>query len=251
LVVAMAFPAVVSWQVLTGSPGTLPAGHAVGMSSDRDFYGATQRGLQDEFGTRQLADLHQAAIVGETIDDDQRQFIESRDFFFLSTVDEHGWPTVSYKGGPVGVVRVEDERTIVFPGYDGNGMFLSAGNVESNPRIGLLFIDFERPDRLRLHASATVHLEDPAMEHFPGSQYLIRGTVENLFVNCARYVHPHTRVGASPYVPDADGTQPHPAWKRIDLIQPLLPASDDGRTEEAGGTITIEEYGERLAEGTS
>ena len=221
------------------------------MSGDREFYGAAQRALQDEFGTRGLADVHQMAIVGDAIDDEQKEFIESRDFFFLSTIDEFGWPTVSYKGGPVGVVRVEDERTVVFPGYDGNGMFLTAGNVQANPRIGLLFIDFETPNRLRMHATAEFALDDPTMEAIPGAQYVIRARVDNLFVNCARYVHPHTRVRASEYVPDEGGAQPHPAWKRIDLIQPFLPASDEGRTDEAGGPITMEEYAERLADGTS
>ena len=221
------------------------------MTDHSEFYGAAQRALQDEFDTRQLADVLGASIVTDALDDDQRAYVESRDFFFLSTIDEFGWPTVSYKGGPVGLVRVEDPHTIVFPGYDGNGMFLSAGNVSANPRIGLLFIDFERPTRLRVHASAALHVEDPALDRFPGAQYVIRATIDNVFDNCARYIHPHTRVGPSTYVPDADGVQPYPAWKRIDMIQPFLPGSDAGRADEAGGTITAEEYVQRVADGTS
>ena len=81
----------------------------------REFYGPAQRALQDDFDTRRLADAHQMTIVADGIDDDRRAFIESRDFFFLSTVGADGWPTVSYKGGPTGVVQVEDEQTIVFP----------------------------------------------------------------------------------------------------------------------------------------
>ena len=216
-----------------------------------DFYGPFQRSLQDDFDTRRLADAHRMTIVADGIDDDRRRFIESRDFFFLSTVGGDGWPTVSYKGGPTGVVRVEDEQTIVFPSYDGNGMFLSMGNVEATARIGLLFIDFETPNRLRLHARATVHRDDPAMDRFPGAELIVRAQVENTFVNCARYIHPHRRIETSQYVPDEDGVQPYPAWKRIDLLQDFLPESDDGHAAGAGGEIDVEEYARRLADGTS
>ena len=216
-----------------------------------DFYGPAHRALQDEFDTRRLADAHQMTIIAEAIDDDRKAFIESRDFFFLSTVGSDGWPTVSYKGGPTGVVRVEDARTIVFPSYDGNGMFLSMGNIDATAKIGLLFIDFETPNRLRLHATATVHRDDPALERFPGAELIVRGRVDNTFVNCARYIHPHERVRASDYVPDAEGAQPFPAWKRIDLIQQFLPEHQQGRAAEAGGEIDVEEYARRLADGTS
>lgn len=216
-----------------------------------DFYTDEQRAFQDEFDTRRLADVHRLSIVADGIDDDRKSFIESRDFFFLSTVDADGWPTVSYKGGPIGVVRVEDERTIVFPSYDGNGMFLSMGNIDASAKIGLLFIDFETPNRLRLHATATVNTDDPAMERFPGAELIVRARVDDTFVNCARYIHPHTRVRTSEYVPDGDGAQPYPAWKRIDMIQPFLPATDEGRTGAAGGEIDVDEYARRVAEGTS
>ena len=65
--------------------------------------------------------------------------------FFLATADAEGRPQCSYKGGDPGFVRVLDEHTLAFPNYDGNGMFLSVGNVLVNPHVGLLFIDFERP----------------------------------------------------------------------------------------------------------
>jgi len=216
-----------------------------------EFYGDAQRDLQDAFDTRRIADAHQLSIVADGIDDDRKAFIESRDFFFLSTVGADGWPSVSYKGGPTGVVSVEDEHTVVFPSYDGNGMFLSMGNIEASAKIGLLFIDFETPNRLRLHATATIHADDPAMERFPGAELIVRCRVENTFVNCARYIHPHTRVRTSEYVPDADGAQPFPAWKRIDMIQPFLPESDQGKADSAGGEIDIDEYARRVADGTS
>jgi predicted pyridoxine 5'-phosphate oxidase superfamily flavin-nucleotide-binding protein len=131
------------------------------------FYGDAQRRLQDEFDSRVIADVLEAAIVRPQIDDEARAFIESRSFFFLSTVDADGHPTVSHKGGAAGFVRVTDASTIVFPSYDGNGMFLSMGNIAGDGRIGLLFMDFERPHRLRAHANAVVSRNDPMMHEYP------------------------------------------------------------------------------------
>jgi uncharacterized protein len=216
------------------------------------FYTPNQRDLQRRFETEPLADALQATIVSESIDPDQHKpFIESRDFFFLSTVNANGEPTVSYKGGPVGVVSVVEPRLLVFPSYDGNGMFLSMGNTAATSKIGLLFIDFETPQRLRVQATATVHETDPLMTQFPGAQLLVRAHVDQVFVNCARYIHKHSRVDSSRYVPDQSGSAPLPAWKRIDFVQGVLPPKDLGRAEENGGLITIDEYAAKLAAGES
>lgn len=213
------------------------------------LYGDSHRALQDRFGTRTLADTMEAVIVQTEISDEDRSFIESRDFFYLSTVDHDGWPTVSYKGGPVGVLHVEDERTIVFPNYDGNGMYLSLGNLAVDDRVGLLLIDFETPRRLRIQARATIDDSAERVERFPGAQTSVVLQVEKLFPNCARYIHPHERSATSRYIPDPDGAAPIPSWKRIDLLQPVLPDSD--RQAIGDDTITPEEYAERLANGTS
>lgn len=218
-------------------------------SDDSAMYGSTHRGLQERFDTTQLADTMEAMIVSPTINDDQRQFIEARDYFYLSTVDGDGWPTVSYKGGPQGMLHVEDEQTVVFPSYDGNGMYLSLGNLAADERVGLLLMDFETPQRLRIQARASLDDAPERLALFPGAQTVVVLTVEKVFPNCARYIHPHTRVEASPYVPAEDGSQPIASWKRIDIMQPVLAATD--REAIAGDTITGEEYSERLASGTS
>jgi predicted pyridoxine 5'-phosphate oxidase superfamily flavin-nucleotide-binding protein len=215
------------------------------------IYGVEQRALQERFDTSNLAAAFEATIFNETIDDENRTFIESRDFFFLSTVDGDGWPTVSYKGGPVGLVRVVDERTVEFPSYDGSGMYLSMGNIDASAKIGMLFIDMETPRRLRVQATAQLIDDDETLAHWPGSQLVVRATVAQTFPNCARYIHQHERRATSQYVPDNDGAQPMPAWKRIDMIQPFLPTAQQGLAEDAGGTITGEEYAKRLANGTS
>jgi predicted pyridoxine 5'-phosphate oxidase superfamily flavin-nucleotide-binding protein len=216
-----------------------------------EFYGEAQRKLQDRFDTRRLADRLTAAIVHDTVTEDDKAFIESRDMVFLSTVGADGQPTVSYKGGAAGFVRVLDEHTLAFPSYDGNGMFLSMGNIAGSAKVGLLFIDFQHPHRVRLHGEATVSAEDPLLADYPGADLIVRVRVTDLFVNCPRYIHPHDRRGASRFVPGPDGSAPTPAWKRIDAIQDALPARDADVAAAAGGVISIEDYGRMVQDGTA
>lgn len=215
------------------------------------FYTGAQRAMQARQGHTKLADTVQNAIVWDVVEGPNADFIESRDFFFLATVDSTGRPTVSYKGGPPGVVHVVDPKTLVFPIYDGNGMYLSAANAGETGQVGMLFIDMETPNRVRVQGRATVSHDDPEQARYPGAKMLVRVAVDHCFLNCARYIHRHTRVAASPYVPDGQGHQPHPSWKRIDFVQEALPEADQRRTVEAGGTIDMDGYVERLQEGRS
>jgi predicted pyridoxine 5'-phosphate oxidase superfamily flavin-nucleotide-binding protein len=216
------------------------------------FYTESQKQLQAAFDSRTLADrIEQSIVTDHIVPELHQRFIESRDFFFLSTVNAQGEPTVSHKGGPVGVVTIVDAHTLAFPNYDGNGMFLSMGNIAETGKIGMLFIDFETPNRVRVQATATVSADDPLMARYPGAQLLVRATIDKVFLNCARLIHRHHRVSASPYVPDAKGETPFPAWKRIDLVQDALPSKDRDRAAREGGVITQEEYGCKLAAGES
>ena len=215
-------------------------------------YSKSQRMLQEQFETVGLADrLEQTIFSAEIVPELHGQFIESRDFFFLSTVNEAGEPTVSYKGGGVGIVTVVDAKTMAFPIYDGNGMFLSAGNIVSTAKIGMLFIDFETPNRVRVQATASITTDEALVAKYPGAKLIVRATVDHVFINCARYIHKHVRVENSRYVPDSAGKQPYPSWKRIDFVQDVLPPGDQGRAAEEGGLITIEDYGSKVAAGES
>ena len=61
-----------------------------------------------------------------------------------------------------------DERTLAFPSYDGNGMYLSLGNLLRNPQVGLLFIDFASPKRLRVNGIASIDEDDPLLAAYAG-----------------------------------------------------------------------------------
>jgi predicted pyridoxine 5'-phosphate oxidase superfamily flavin-nucleotide-binding protein len=189
------------------------------------FYHDGSRELQDRFDTRRLADRLEDVKVHDTIDDGDRAFIESMDMLFLATADEHGRPNCSYKGGEPGFVRVLDERTLAFPSYDGNGMFVSAGNLLVNPEVGLLFISFERRRRLRLNGTASVAADDELVPAWPGAQLVVRVRAREVFPNCPRYIHRYTLVERSHYVPRAGAEAPVPEWKRSDWARDVLPRS--------------------------
>ncbi|MGY6275238.1 pyridoxamine 5'-phosphate oxidase family protein [Methylomonas sp. MgM2] len=211
-----------------------------------NFYSEQHRRLQDQHQTRPLADRLEEIIVETQISEQHQAFIESRDFFFLTTVDHRGYPTCSYKGGNPGLVRRIDPQTLCFPTYDGNGMFLSLGNIQHHRKIGMLFIDFDTPHRVRVHGDASIEADDQLLSDYPEAQAIIRVQISELFVNCPRYIHRMQRVEASKYVPQADMETPTPQWKRIDAIQDVLPPCDQGLAEKLGGTITPEQYGDML-----
>jgi uncharacterized protein len=209
-----------------------------------EIYNEQHRTLQQKFDTTRLADRVDKMVVRSQISDDQKAFIETRDMFFLASVDHRGYPTCSYKGGAPGFVRVADSKTIVFPSYNGNGMFLSMGNINTSHKVGMLFIDFETPHRVRVHGVATIAHNDPLLAEFVGAELLVRVAVTEAFINCPRYVHKYQRVQTSKYAPHAGcAAPPAPQWKRIDAIQDALPEREKDLAKQLGGTITFEEYG--------
>lgn len=213
-----------------------------------DFYGPASRRLQSRFETESLADrLEQAIVVPELSEPDQA-FVAERDFFFLSTVSADGFPTVSYKGGGRGLVAVIDPATLAFPSYDGNGMYLSMGNIDETAKIGMLFIDFEQPARLRVEATATLSDRADLLKRWPGAELAVLAEITRAWVNCPRYIHRHQRVADSSYVPDDDGRAPLAPWKRLDGITDSLRASDQALVADAGGPISHQRYAELLAD---
>lgn len=190
------------------------------------------RQLQDRFDTTRLAE-RVGELTHDFVSPHEKSFIENMDMFFLATVDEHGNPNCSYKGGEPGFVRVVDEKTVAFPNYDGNGMYLSMGNVLKTSRIGMLFIDFQRQHRMRLNGDATIDYNDPLMAEYPEAQFIVRVKVREVFPNCPRYIHKMQLVQRSKFVPKSECVTPVPAWKTGGWVDDVLPANDPARNPGA------------------
>ena len=212
------------------------------------LYGDKHRAMQDAFDTRTLADRVVDMVVRPEIDDMGKAFIESRDMFFLSSVDHNGRPTVSYKGGTPGFVKVLDPTTIVFPSYDGNGMYLSMGNIAGNPEIGCLFIDFERPYRTRLQGRAELVKDGPLMGLFKEAELVIKVKVTETWMNCPRYIHRYQRLERSKYAPGVEAETPFCEWKRIDMVQDAIRPAEAAKVKEIG-TVTIDSWFEKVVSG--
>lgn len=190
------------------------------------LYHEKQRELQDAFDTRRLADVIESSNLHDTLNPMDEAFIAAKDFFFLATADTSGKPSCSFKAGPAGFVKIVDERTLAFPCYDGNGMYLSMGNVLANPQVGMLFLDFEKPNRLRVSGMASITEGDALLADYPEAQFVIRVAVTEIFLNCPRYIPKLKRVADSPFVPVAGRQTPFPNWKQIDFVRETLPARD-------------------------
>jgi predicted pyridoxine 5'-phosphate oxidase superfamily flavin-nucleotide-binding protein len=191
------------------------------------LYHDGNRYFHDRFDTGRLADRIEERIFPRVaIDEDDRAFIEGCDMFFLATADADGRPQCSYKGGEPGFVRVLGERTVVFPNYDGNGMYLSAGNVRVNPHVGLLFISFEQRKRMRLNGIATHSEDDPLLAEYPEAQFVTRVEATQVFPNCPRYIHEYKLVKRSRFVPKRECETPVPQWKQSEWAHDVLPEND-------------------------
>lgn len=187
------------------------------------MYHAGMRQLQDARETRALADRLEQVIVRSAFTDEDRAFIARCSMLFVATADASAAPDCSYKGGVPGFVRVLDGRTLAIPDYDGNGMYRSWGNVLVNPQVGLLFIDFETPKRLRVNGRASVEAADGSME---GAVFTIRVAVERIFPNCPRNLHPMQMASLSEHSPRPGHTPPVPGWKRNEQFRDHLPPRD-------------------------
>jgi predicted pyridoxine 5'-phosphate oxidase superfamily flavin-nucleotide-binding protein len=212
------------------------------------LYSAQHRALQEEFNTTKLAELLDNGWIHEKISEAEENFISTRDMFFLSTVDPEGMPTVSYKGGGIGFVKVLDESTLVFPGFDGNGMFYSVGNIEGQGKVGMLFIDFETPHRVRVQGTATLLREHPLLEEYTEAKYLIMVKVSKIWVNCPRYIHKYKKLDQSKYVPEPCKVTPIPTWKRLDIVQDAI-TPEEKALAESQGLVDLNEYEAKVKRG--
>lgn len=190
------------------------------------MYHDGQRALQERFDTRRLADRLEDVKVHAELSDADARFIRARDMLFLATCDPSGQPTCSIKAGDPGFIQVLDPRTIAFPWYDGNGMFLSAGNLATHHAVGLLLVDFESQRRLRIEGEARLVDDLQTLPALPGALFVVQVHVRRIYPNCPRYIPKYQLVERSAFVPRPDHTPPVPEWKKSDWARDVLPVKD-------------------------
>ena len=179
------------------------------------------RELQDRFDGRRMADALENHLRFEQFRDEDIQFIEQSEFFFLATAHSES-VDCSFKGGPPGFVRVTGPQHLEWQDYDGNSMYRSLGNILKSPRIGILFIQFgANPRRLRINGKCT--LADRAEKN---PKLIVKMEADEIFPNCPRYVPDLSNNNPSPYLPNANGVGPKPKWKSFEFLRNILPEHD-------------------------
>ncbi len=160
-----------------------------------------EHALQQRIGSQQRAARFYQDQVLDHLNERMREFTQQQEMFFLATSDSRGECDNSFRAGPPGFLRVLDERTLVFPEYRGNGVHASLGNIEENPHVGLLLVDFLRA-RIGLHINGRAQVLDDAelrpsvpdlpQDPVPGRRALlwVRVEVEEAYIHCAKHI-PH------------------------------------------------------------
>ena len=157
--------------------------------------------LQQRLGTTDRADRFYDEQMLDHLNVRMREFIGRQEMFFLATADRLGECDSTFRAGPPGFLRVIDERTLAYPEYRGNGVLASLGNIEENPHLGILMVDFLR-DRIGLHVNgralvvqdAEMRARHPGLpvDPVPGRRAVVwvEVTVEEAYIHCAKHI-PH------------------------------------------------------------
>jgi len=143
--------------------------------------------------------VEQSSRVCDAFTEAEREFILSRDSFYMATVSETGWPYIQHRGGEPGFLHVIDDRTIAFADYRGNKQYISIGNLEHDDRVALFLMDYPTQSRLKILGHAEVR-EGADAQQLIGelSEPRVRALVERALVirieafdwNCQQYITP-------------------------------------------------------------
>ena len=136
---------------------------------------------------------------------DEREFIVTRDGFYMASVSETGWPYVQYRGGVKGFLCVLDERTLGFADLRGNKQYISTGNLEHDNRVALFLMDYPTQSRLKILGRAEIHEGDAIAQklieklRMPEEKTLVERAmlihVEGFDWNCQQHITPRYTQG--------------------------------------------------------
>lgn len=173
------------------NPETSVTGHRPGSEGEHE--------VQRRLGSTSRADRFYDAQMLDHLNANMREFVGEQEMFFLATSDAKGECDNTFRAGPRGFLRVLDEKTLVFPEYRGNGVHASLGNIEENPHLGILLVDFFRA-RIGLHINGDARIvadadlrethPDLPVETVPGrrAELWVEVTVEEAYIHCAKHI---------------------------------------------------------------
>jgi uncharacterized protein len=111
----------------------------------------TIKALQERHGSRrQYARMEQSGPAHDGLGPMEREFLDGRDSFYMASVGSTGWPYIQHRGGPAGFVKVIDDNTLAFANFSGNKQYITSGNVITDNRVAVIFVDYPRQARLKV-----------------------------------------------------------------------------------------------------
>jgi hypothetical protein len=122
------------------------------------------------------------------------------------------------------------------------------GNISGNAEIGMLFIDFEKPFRLRAQGRAEVIVGGEEVAGFKDAEMAVKVSIHEVWMNCPRYIHRYKKVETSRYAPGVEENTPFCEWKRIDAMQDVVRPAEREKVEQLG-TTTIEDWMNKVVTG--
>ena len=158
------------------------------MLDDGDFHPGEIAAQERWQTTHMWNEARRTRLLMDHIPGPFHERIENAPFFFLATSDNDGSCDCSFKGGGPGIIRILDDTRLAFPDFDGNGAFMSVGNILNNPHVGILFIDFADGGRLRVNGRASIHDHGQINELFPDHRRVILVEIEQVVPNCSAHI---------------------------------------------------------------
>jgi ferredoxin-NADP reductase/predicted pyridoxine 5'-phosphate oxidase superfamily flavin-nucleotide-binding protein len=125
-------------------------------------------------------------LRGMRLTPSQRAWVSNADTFFIASGHRGDGesPTfgmdASHRGGDPGFIEVASETRLVFPDYAGNNHYNTIGNLVLDPRVGLLFVDFETGSLLQLTGRATIDWDSDAVARIPGARRLVTVDIDEV-----------------------------------------------------------------------
>jgi PPOX class probable FMN-dependent enzyme len=127
--------------------------------------------------------------VTRTLTAEYRQMIEASPFVALATVGPEGLDC-SPRGDLGGVVRIQDDETLLLPDWRGNNRIDSLLNIVRDPRVALMFLVPGSHTAMRINGRAVVSVDEDLLKSFemdgrhPRSVTII--TLHEVYFQCAR-----------------------------------------------------------------
>lgn len=136
-----------------------------------------------------ITDEKLSKLIADQVNSSLAGFIEKQPFFFIATASDTGECDANFRArntAESALLLLKDPKTLLFPDFAGNGFYNSLGNIQLNPHIGLLFIDFQDQRRARINGDATViDPSDETRDLWPKAQAIVRVQVTEAYNNCS------------------------------------------------------------------